>query len=190
MSSMGANNNQFDIPVCNSFEAKILNDQLCYEVDLNRFADKDNIERELKSGFYFLMDYNEDRQITFDRNLSNKIEIGLANTITESNQDQHAIIYLNTIGQDFSLYIYKFSESFIVPEPVILLGEGQYNLDVLTEVKATDSYLGLGQDVRECQNEEPYYNCTTRQYIDTFLAQCGCLPLSIKFAIKVKLNTI
>ena len=96
------------LPVCNSFQAKIVKDQLCYEVDLNRFAVKDNIERELKSGFYFLMDYNEDRQITFDRNLSNKIEIGLANTITESNQDQHAIIYLNTIGQDFSLHIYKF----------------------------------------------------------------------------------
>ena len=42
-------------------------------------------------------------KITFERNFSNKIEIGLANTITESNQDQHAIIYLDTIGQNFSL---------------------------------------------------------------------------------------
>ena len=33
---MGVNIKQFDVPVCNSFKAKILNDQLCYEIDLNK----------------------------------------------------------------------------------------------------------------------------------------------------------
>ena len=35
MSIRGVNIDQFDIPVCTSFKATILNDQLCYEVDLN-----------------------------------------------------------------------------------------------------------------------------------------------------------
>ena len=48
MSTMGVKIDQFDVPVCNSFQAKILNDQLCYEVDLKRFAAKDNIENEVK----------------------------------------------------------------------------------------------------------------------------------------------
>ena len=62
MSSVGVKIEALDIPVCNSFQARILNDQLCYEIDLNRFSNKDNIERELKLGFNFIMNYNEDRQ--------------------------------------------------------------------------------------------------------------------------------
>ena len=44
MSAMGVKIDQFDVPVCNSFQAKVLNDQLCYEVDLSRFSDKENIQ--------------------------------------------------------------------------------------------------------------------------------------------------
>ena len=38
MSAMGVKIEEFDIPVCNSFQAKVLNDQLCYKVDLNRIT--------------------------------------------------------------------------------------------------------------------------------------------------------
>ena len=40
MKSMGREINGFDDPVCDSFEAKIRNDQLCYEVDLEKYKDK------------------------------------------------------------------------------------------------------------------------------------------------------
>jgi len=110
----------FNVPVCKSFQAKIKDDQLCYEIDLNRFTDKNNVDKDLKLGFYFVMDYNEDRQVNFyeSNNLQN-MNKGLANSLTEIDQDQHAFIYLNTI------------------EPISLNGGGgQYNLDDLTEVKA------------------------------------------------------
>ena len=100
MSSMGANNNQFDIPVCNSFEAKIVNDQLCYEVDLNRFSNKDNIKNELELGFIFLMDYNEDRQYV-DNGESTQIEgQSFGNRVVRSDHENHASIILNTIGAE------------------------------------------------------------------------------------------
>ena len=99
MSAMSINKEPFKVPICNSFRDKILNDQLCYEVDLNKFSNKNNIDRYLKSGFYFVMDYNEDLQLTFEE-LSNKSKnIGLANSFTESYNDNHAFIYLNTIGK-------------------------------------------------------------------------------------------
>ena len=60
------------------------------------------------------------------------------------------------------------------------MGEGEYNLNALTAVEITDSYLGLDQDVRKCQNVEPYQNCTSRHYFDSFLGQCGCLPFYMK----------
>ena len=41
-----------------------------------------------------------------------------------------------------------------------LLGEGEYNLDEAGIINVTDSFLGLSQEVTECQNDEPLYNCT------------------------------
>ena len=71
-------------------------------------------------------------------------------------------------------------------EPVKLVGEGEYNLDVLKEVKVTDSYLGLDQDIRDCQNEEPYHNCTTRLYMNSILKKCRCLPLHLNLLNEVQ----
>ena len=96
---MGVRIDQFDVPVCNSFQDTILNDQLCYEVDLKRFANKTNIDRDLKLGLNILMDYNEDRQVTFEKDISESIKVGLTNNLVESDQDQHALIYINTIGE-------------------------------------------------------------------------------------------
>ena len=68
----------------------------------------------------------------------------------------------------------------IFVETVEFVGEGEYNLDVLKEIRVTDSYLGLDQEDRGCQNDEPLQNCTTRQYHDTVLEECGCLPFYMK----------
>ena len=97
MSAMGVMIDQFDVPVCNAFQAKILNDQLCYEVDLNKFSNKDNVDEELELGFNFLMDYNEDRQVTFDQGMRNE-KFDLSGNVVKSNQMQDATVYLNTIG--------------------------------------------------------------------------------------------
>ena len=51
--------------MCNSFRKKVLNDQLCYEVDVNEIIDKTVLQKELKIGLMFLIDHNEDRQVTF-----------------------------------------------------------------------------------------------------------------------------
>ena len=99
MSIMGKKISELDFPVCNSFQAKILNDQLCYEVDLNRFSNKENINRELELGFNFVMDYNEDRQIDLNQYQRNEMELGLASSMVELDHSQKAIIYLNTIGR-------------------------------------------------------------------------------------------
>ena len=72
-------------------------------------------------------------------------------------------------------------------EPVKLIGAAKYNLNGLKEIKVTESYLGLQQNVRGCQNEEELYNCTTKYFKDTMLEQCGCIPLDIAIEINVML---
>ena len=100
MSGVGVKLDQFDDPVCNSFQAKILNDQLCYEVDLRRFSNKSNIIKELELGFSFLMDYNEDRQvITQSTSDWEDKPAGMSANILELDKNQQAFIYLDTIGK-------------------------------------------------------------------------------------------
>ena len=108
MSSVGIFIDHMNVFLCNSFQAKILNDQLCYEVDLNRISNKDNIENELKTGFVFIMDYNEDRQVTFDDQDTLLLEpdIGLASRIIQEDENKHAVIYLQTIGTEYKVVEY------------------------------------------------------------------------------------
>ena len=43
----------------------------------------------------------------------------------------------------------------------------------------SESFLGMDMEVRGCQNDEPLEDCTTREYVDTILQKCGCLPLML-----------
>ena len=70
----------------------------------------------------------------------------------------------------------------VIIEPVILIGDGEYNMDDLTQIKVTESYLGLDEDVRECHSTESFYDCSNRKYVDTIMDQCGWLPLNIIMA--------
>ena len=67
-----------------------------------------------------------------------------------------------------------------------LIGEGKYNLNAIKEIKVTESYLGLDIEDRGCQNEEAVEECTTRQYIETLLHKCTCLPLKIAIRRNVR----
>ena len=58
-------------------------------------------------------------------------------------------------------------------------------MEVLKEILVTDSYLGLKQDIKNCQNEEPLLNCTTKKHIDAYLNSCGCIPMNIRLNEKV-----
>ena len=116
MTAMGVKIPHFEVPVCNSFKAKILYDQLCYEVDLNLFSNKSNINNELKTGFSFLMDYNDDRQIV-DEDLGwqdedgimrlggskkeKRKERGVLYRISNTDILSHASIFLNSTGGMF-----------------------------------------------------------------------------------------
>ena len=82
----------FHVPVCNSFQAKILDNQLCYEVDFDKFKNQFSIERNLKLGFQFWMDYNEDRQLQMH-------DYATDATIDGSDHENGAFIYINTIGE-------------------------------------------------------------------------------------------
>ena len=62
MSAMGVMIDNFDVPVCNSFKAKLVKDQLCYEVDPNNYIPSNRKDASYLD-LMLLIDFNEDRQI-------------------------------------------------------------------------------------------------------------------------------
>ena len=70
MSIMGVKINQFEYPVCNSFRPKIVLDQLCYQVDPNKYKDKIDLNQELSLTLF--IHYNEDRNIDAPEYSSNE----------------------------------------------------------------------------------------------------------------------
>ena len=96
MESMGIYMDGFDDPICKSFKAKVHNDQLCYEVDLETFKNKENLVRQLKYGLIMILDYNEENQFIVDKEKNNK---KYENKFV-GEEENSVNIYLNTIGRN------------------------------------------------------------------------------------------
>ena len=55
----------------------------------------------------------------------------------------------------------------------------------MKEIKVTDSFMGLDEDARSCQNIETYDDCNTRLHLKNLRQECGCVPLSLKLSEEV-----
>ena len=66
ISTMGVKIDQFEVPFCNSFKAKTLNDQLCYEIDPNNY--KMFLSKKEQISLTLYINYNEVRQFYEDMN--------------------------------------------------------------------------------------------------------------------------
>ena len=95
LNSMGTKIEQFKHPVCNSFHPVIRNDQLCYQVDLDKFRNEDKIDDQLKKGLVLLLDFNEDRQ----RKLDPQVFTYNKKSVFTSDAENSAQIHLDTISQ-------------------------------------------------------------------------------------------
>ena len=62
----------------------------------------------------------------------------------------------------------------------------EYNFNVVKQVEGTESFLGQNKDVINCQNEESYEICVTRNYIDSLIQRCKCLTFSSKTVFSKK----
>ena len=94
MEIMGVKHKLFHSPVCNSFEAVIHQDQICYQVDLEKYRDEKRIKRQLQYGLVLLLDHNEERDKS--RNFTKKPK---ERNIFSPDTDIGSQIYLDTISK-------------------------------------------------------------------------------------------
>ena len=97
MINLGQKIDAFVVPVCNIFQAKIWNDQLCYGIDLNLLKDENDIEYQLKEGITLILDFNEERQFENDVTQEGN-EIKVRNYIFKE-EDNRVQVHLDSIGK-------------------------------------------------------------------------------------------
>ena len=73
--AMGTKHSKFKLPVCNSFQATIRDEQICYEIDLEQYKNESDLVKQLQKGLELYLDYNEDRQLTVERNEENTAHV-------------------------------------------------------------------------------------------------------------------
>ena len=101
MSLLGRKVEGFQAPVCSAFTRKIVNNQLCYEVDLNRFRDQVDWKESLQSGLSLVIDTNEEYDVkklmTENRNI--KTEEDVLDSYFKNNWQEKFSIILKTISK-------------------------------------------------------------------------------------------
>ena len=53
-------------------------------------------------------------------------------------------------------------------------------MNSLVEIDATDSFLSLDPNVKKCQNDEEFEDCTAREQKKALLNNCKCVPFNIR----------
>ena len=98
MNGLGEKIDEFEIPVCNIFVAKIWKDQVCYEMDLNLIKDENDIFYQLKDGILLILDFNEERQFEQD-----DLKVDVVENVRNyfhSNEDNTVRVHIDSIGKE------------------------------------------------------------------------------------------
>ena len=75
---------------------------------------RDEIKKDLKAGLVFLIDYNEERQMSMDDDFEVPQYKDFVQRIDESQDDEKAFIYLDTIGGIFLKIIIVLLRIYVI----------------------------------------------------------------------------
>ena len=64
-------------------------------------------------------------------------------------------------------------------EPLRLVGDGDYNLNLLKEVSTTDDFLTLPLEKRKCQEITDFQSCFSNSSVNSLKKNCNCLPFNV-----------
>ena len=90
---LGQNIPKFSHPVCSMFQSKMLNGQMCYQLDINEVQEDVSFKKGETNGLTFLMDYNEDKMV------NEHVVKTKESDIDDLMSTNEATIYVDTLGQ-------------------------------------------------------------------------------------------
>ena len=100
MGDVGTKLPEFDLPVCNSFTKTVIDGQLCYELEVNKFYTEPRVEEQLTKGLTLILDYNEDRNLIRVNEGEERREINIVDNIVNFEESKEALIYIKSISMN------------------------------------------------------------------------------------------
>ena len=184
MSLLGRKAEGFHAPVCSAFTRKMVNNQLCYEVDLNRFRDQVDWKESLKSGLSLVIDTNDEYDVrklmTEDGNIKTTEEDMLDSYFNKNLQEKFSIL-LKTISKFISSSLLNLiCCSYSDPVPITLTRKGSYMLTDIKKISVSSDFLSLPRHNTKCQSDQLRGDCITRKYQEATLELCKCAPISLR----------
>ena len=74
---------------------------------------------------------------------------------------------------------------YLILDSLKIANNKDYNLNVVKEIYVRKSFFSLNKNVRGCQEEESYDQCTTNNYLEALKDKCKCYPLHLRINEKV-----
>ena len=165
MTLLGQTRQDLPFTVCSKFQPTVLEGQLCFSINLDKTK---KAQPGFQNGLQLIIDPLIVQQKSEKEGGVDHEEHTKTLSFDSSNDEASpARFYLNTLA--------SFSDS----------REGSYGMSALKKMTATDSFLGLNDNVKECQ-VEVIKECNARMYIEEVQTRCGCVPWALSTAVKVK----
>ena len=64
--------------------------------------------------------------------------------------------------------------------PITLTSEGSFVLTNIKKISVSSDFLGLAQDITQCQTDQLKGDCITGKYQEAILENCNCAPISLR----------
>ena len=155
MGTLGKNLSGLTFPVCDQFRPVIKNGQVCYalsmiDVDPEK---RGKTRREKESGLWLVINM----EMSSKENFFIPKEFMMDKNTQRS---QSASIHLSLL-QEF-----------------IDIRDGAYGMTAMKKLTGTNAFLGLPDNVKDCQVEDQE-TCKNERFIEKVGKQCGCVPWSL-----------
>ena len=68
----------------------------------------------------------------------------------------------------------------IESDPVLQIGEGNFRLADIKQMRITEDFTSLDEETRKCQTEYRIEDCITNMYLENLKSICKCLPFNLQ----------
>ena len=103
---------KFSIPVCTSFENRILDEQLCYQIDVNRVINETTASGLQKGGLSLLVDANAEYDLTslWSKTIEEEIFDDFTEEFFKAEESEMIMIHIETISKAHFPFLAQYSK--------------------------------------------------------------------------------
>ena len=146
------------LPVCDLFDPVVLDGKLCYQMDMAKKMPKESTVQ--GNGLALIIDAN------IEKSVSKKIERNEIKNLKSLDVREASVETENL----FEVHIGTLA-------PYSAFGPGKYILSAVKQMSATEGFLAMSKEKRECEKEK--FEACQKRLFQEGVKQCGCTPQSL-----------